>query len=76
VYPTDGYNGRQASTIGEEKRSNPRIAGKTRAEFVILMNDLKLPGPGSSISPCLPTSVWACHTAAEPHPAAQRIGFG
>lgn len=45
VYPTHDYNGRQASTIGEEKRINPRIAGKTREQFVALMNDLKLPPP-------------------------------
>ena len=34
-----------SSTIGEEKRHNPRVAGRTRAEFVAIMNGLGLPPP-------------------------------
>jgi len=45
VLPGHDYKGFTASTIGEEKRSNPRIAGKSRAEFVALMNQLDLPKP-------------------------------
>lgn len=45
VYPGHDYQGRTASTIGEEKRWNPRLAGKTEAEFVALMNGLGLPPP-------------------------------
>lgn len=45
VYPGHDYQGRTASTIGEEKRWNPRLAGKTRDEFVALMNQLGLPPP-------------------------------
>lgn len=45
VYPTHDYHGRTVSTIGEEKRSNPRLAGKTREEFVRLMGELDLPKP-------------------------------
>jgi sulfur dioxygenase len=33
------------STIGEEKRCNPRLSGKTREEFVGLMAALNLPKP-------------------------------
>jgi sulfur dioxygenase len=33
------------STIGEERRLNPRIAGKTVDEFVAIMNGLGLPRP-------------------------------
>ena len=34
------------STIGEEKRLNPRLgAGKTKEEFVQIMKDLNLPYP-------------------------------
>lgn len=45
VYPGHDYRGRRVSTIGEEKASNPRLAGKTRAEFVQIMNALDLPEP-------------------------------
>lgn len=45
VYPGHDYRGRRVSTIGEEKASNPRLAGKTRAEFVQIMNSLDLPEP-------------------------------
>ena len=45
VYPAHDYHGRTVSTIGEEKRCNPRLARKTREEFVHLMNSLDLPKP-------------------------------
>jgi glyoxylase-like metal-dependent hydrolase (beta-lactamase superfamily II) len=45
VYPGHDYRGRRVSTIGEEKASNPRLAGKTREEFVQIMNSLGLPEP-------------------------------
>lgn len=45
VYPAHDYKGWMASSIGEEKRSNPRLAGKTRDEYVEIMNGLKLPSP-------------------------------
>jgi sulfur dioxygenase len=45
VYPAHDYQGRSVSSIGEEKRSNPRFAGKTREQFIQLMNSLDLPMP-------------------------------
>lgn len=33
------------SKIGEEKRYNPRLAGKSEAEYVEIMNNLDLPDP-------------------------------
>ena len=45
VYPGHDYQGRTSSTIGEEKRANKRLAGKTRDEFIVLMNALGLPPP-------------------------------
>jgi len=33
------------STIGEEKRWNPRLAGRTREEFIAFMQGLHLPNP-------------------------------
>ena len=43
VYPGHDYKGRTVSTIGEEKAHNPRLHGKTRDEFIELMNNLCLP---------------------------------
>lgn len=45
VLPAHDYKGMTSSTIGEEKALNPRVVGKTKAEFVGLMNGLKLPPP-------------------------------
>jgi sulfur dioxygenase len=45
VFPAHDYKGRTSSTIGEEKRDNARVAGKTRDEFIALMNALGLPPP-------------------------------
>ena len=45
VYPAHDYKGWSASTIGEEKRHNPRLAGQTRAGYIALMQALKLPNP-------------------------------
>src|SRR5260370_334281 len=45
VYPAHDYRGHTHTTIGEEKRANPRIAGRSRAAYVELMNNLGLPLP-------------------------------
>jgi len=45
VYPGHNYDGRRVSCIGQERISNPRLAGKSREAFVELMNNLKLPSP-------------------------------
>jgi len=45
VYPGHDYRGHEVSSIGEEKRHNPRLAGKSRAEFIELMGKLGLPRP-------------------------------
>jgi glyoxylase-like metal-dependent hydrolase (beta-lactamase superfamily II) len=45
VYPGHDYRGHTVSTIGEEKRWNPRFAGRNRAEFQQLMSNLNLPNP-------------------------------
>ena len=45
VWPGHDYNGRTHSTIGHEKSHNPRVAGKSQAEFVAIMNALNLPKP-------------------------------
>lgn len=45
LYPAHDYKGWTSSSIGEEKRSNPRLAGKSKEEYVRIMNDLNLPNP-------------------------------
>jgi sulfur dioxygenase len=45
VYPGHDYRGHTTSTIGEEKRWNPRVVGRDRAQFVALMAGLGLPPP-------------------------------
>ncbi len=45
LWPAHDYRGYSASTIGEEKRFNPRVAGKTCEEFVAIMRALQLPAP-------------------------------
>jgi glyoxylase-like metal-dependent hydrolase (beta-lactamase superfamily II)/rhodanese-related sulfurtransferase len=46
VYPAHDYEGRTVSTVGEERRFNPRIGGGARVEdFVGYMENLGLPHP-------------------------------
>jgi sulfur dioxygenase len=45
VYPGHDYNGRTSSTIGDERRTNARVAGRSREAFIRLMNELDLPPP-------------------------------
>ncbi|HXF87860.1 MAG TPA: MBL fold metallo-hydrolase [Xanthobacteraceae bacterium] len=45
VYPAHDYKGDTVSTIGEEKRYNPRLQVKSIDEYVELMNKLNLPNP-------------------------------
>ena len=45
VWPGHDYQGRTHSSIGQERRSNARVAGKTLSEFVDTMNQLNLPKP-------------------------------
>ena len=45
VYPAHDYKGWTVSTIGEERRHNPRLQVKSVEAYVELMNNLKLPNP-------------------------------
>ena len=45
VYPGHDYQGRWVSSIMQERTSNPRLAGKTREQFIEIMNGLNLPKP-------------------------------
>ena len=45
VFPAHDYKGDTVSTIGEERRYNPRLQVKSVDEYVALMANLKLPNP-------------------------------
>ena len=45
VYPAHDYKGDTVSSIGEEKRYNPRLQVKSIDEYVDLMSKLNLPNP-------------------------------
>lgn len=46
VFPGHDYRGLASTTIGTEKRLNPRLgAGRSKEEFEVLMSDLKLAHP-------------------------------
>src|ERR1700753_1481026 len=45
VFPAHDYKGDTVSTIGEEKRCNPRLQVSSIDEYVELMNNLNLPNP-------------------------------
>lgn len=45
VYPAHDYNGMTVSTIGEERRFNPRLQVPGRNAYIELMNGLQLDNP-------------------------------
>jgi sulfur dioxygenase len=45
VYPAHDYKGWTASSIGEERRHNPRFANKNEDQYVDIMHSLVLPNP-------------------------------
>jgi glyoxylase-like metal-dependent hydrolase (beta-lactamase superfamily II)/rhodanese-related sulfurtransferase len=45
VFPAHDYKGDTVSTIGEEKRFNPRLQVRSVDEYVDLMSNLNLPNP-------------------------------
>lgn len=45
VYPAHDYKGDTVSTIGEERRYNPRLQVSSEDEYADIMNSLSLPNP-------------------------------
>jgi glyoxylase-like metal-dependent hydrolase (beta-lactamase superfamily II)/rhodanese-related sulfurtransferase len=45
VFPAHDYKGDTVSTIGEERRFNPRLQVRSVDEYIELMGNLKLPNP-------------------------------
>ena len=65
VYPAHDYKGRTASSVGEERRLNPRLGqGKSQEDFIAIMNGLNLPYP-RKIDSSLPANA-RCGLGPEP----------
>ena len=45
IYPGHDYNGFTSSTVGEEKKFNPRLQVSSAEEYAEIMNNLNLPNP-------------------------------
>ena len=45
LYPAHDYNGKNVSSIGKEKKFNPRLQVSSVDEYVDIMNNLNLPKP-------------------------------
>ena len=45
LYPAHDYKGQTVSTIGKEKRSNPRLQVRNVDEYIEIMNNLDLKKP-------------------------------
>jgi len=65
VYPAHDYNGMTVSTIGEEKRYNPRLQIASEQEYVDLMNGLVLEDP-KLMDIAIPSNL-ACGLVADNH---------
>lgn len=75
VFPAHDYRGRTVSTIGEERRCNPRLSGHTEAEFVTLMDGLKLANP-ERIHEAVPANLRGGYAeGSAPQPAPQEAGW-
>jgi sulfur dioxygenase len=77
VWPGHDYQGRTRSSIGHEKRHNARVAGRSEAEFVALMDGLNLPRP-RRIDEAVPANLSSGlrHDAGGDAPAAPRPAQG
>ena len=45
LYPAHDYNGEKVSSLGKEKKFNPRLQVSSENEYVEIMNNLNLPEP-------------------------------
>jgi sulfur dioxygenase len=72
VFPGHDYQGRRSSTIGAEQATNPRLAGRTRDEFIALMATLQL-APPRLIDVAVPANrrLGLAEPAAQPQDAAE-----
>ena len=57
IYPAHDYKGDYVSSVFQEKNKNPRLAGKTREEFIEIMENLNLPMP-KMINKAVPANLY------------------
>jgi sulfur dioxygenase len=68
LYPGHDYKGRTVSSVGEEKKHNPRLGdGRTEAEFVEIMSKLQLAYP-KKIDVALPANLQCGESGVAEHP--------
>lgn len=66
IYPGHDYKGRTASSVGEEKKHNPRLGGeRTLDDFVQVMSALKLPYP-RKMDLAVPANLFCGGSSTEP----------
>lgn len=74
VYPAHDYEGRTSSTIGEERRHNPRLGGEAKLEdFVGYMENLGLPHP-KLLAVAVPANMSCGRTAEDGEPQSPAWG--
>ena len=64
VWPAHDYHGHHQSTIGLEKATNERFAGRTREAFIALMNAFDAPAPADMATAVQANRVSGLHQAA------------
>ncbi len=73
VYPGHDDRGRTHTTIGAQRRGNPRLAGVDRAGYVARMNNLGLVAP-ERIQQVLQVNQSGCETEQVPFPPLAEVG--
>jgi sulfur dioxygenase len=72
LYPGHDYKGRTVTTVGEERRFNPRLgAGRTEDQFVEIMANLKL-APPAKIAEAVPANQALGRLPGDPDPSPVR----
>jgi glyoxylase-like metal-dependent hydrolase (beta-lactamase superfamily II)/rhodanese-related sulfurtransferase len=77
VWPGHDYKGRTHSSIGHERVHNSRLANRSRADFIALMDALHLPKP-RRIDEAVPANLWLgiAHVAGADDSDAPRVAVG
>ena len=77
VWPAHDYKGRTHSSIGHERAHNSRVANRSRADFIALMDALHLPKP-RRIDEAVPANLWLgiAHAAGADDSSAPKAAAG
>ena len=59
VYPAHDYKGNKVSSIGEQKKNNPRLQVSSPEQYVEIMNNLNLANP-KMMDVAVPANVKGC----------------